>query len=98
MLDLYRSLDDIAGEAKALSALAAVRRSQGRWDEAAALYEESIALSRQADDLHVLAGTLHDGAWIEYRRDRFEAAEAQTPPRRCASSRPLAIRWRRPTS
>ena len=58
-------------------------RAAGKYDEAAELFEQSLALNRRIDDASMIPVELHNLGWVEIRRNNVDAAEryfAELPP------------------
>jgi tetratricopeptide (TPR) repeat protein len=67
-------LDEAFGQAP-LHMEAQAARVAGNYDDAAALFGESLALNRSIDDPGMVVAELHNLGWVEIRRDDVEAAE-----------------------
>lgn len=50
-------------------------RATGNYDEAAELFEQSLALNRTIDDAGMVVAELHNLGWVEIRRNNVDAAE-----------------------
>lgn len=50
-------------------------RAAGDYDEAAGLFEQSLALNRRIDDAGMVVAELHNLGWVEIRRNDVDAAE-----------------------
>jgi tetratricopeptide (TPR) repeat protein len=73
-LGLARSLDAALTQAP-LHMLAQAMRLAGNYDQAAALFEESLALNRRLGDQGMVSVELHNLAHVEVRRGHVDAAE-----------------------
>lgn len=73
---MYRSLDDLRRLADGLSNLGVVAVDEGRLEEAAALFEESIALDRRFDNRWGMAQTLCGQAALALARGRADESAA----------------------
>ncbi|HXM58977.1 MAG TPA: tetratricopeptide repeat protein, partial [Candidatus Dormibacteraeota bacterium] len=69
-----RELADRRPESRFLSYLATLCHDQGRWQEAASFYEDSLGISRSLDDRHGEAWALHGLGGVHRRRGELDRA------------------------